>query len=120
MAYLAMLACAALLRCMPQAPQLLFSIASWASETPFSASNLTGVSAIASTADSVLERLAPLQPTPMWAAWAGTTAKATAAIAAAPINVLIMRIIHLLFLGRYPRDCGICDTIIRCSRHRSE
>ncbi|WP_366937517.1 hypothetical protein, partial [Bradyrhizobium sp.] len=27
---------------------------------------------------------------------------------------------HLLFLNRIQRDCGICGTIIRCSRHRSE
>jgi hypothetical protein len=49
-----------------------------------------------SIADSVFPRFAPLHPIPIFAAWAGTTARATAAITAAPSNFLTI-VIFLLF-----------------------
>src|SRR5262249_52427989 len=92
--YLAMPACAALERCIPQAPHLPLSIASCAAAISFSAAHLLSPSAMASTEASVFVRLSLLQPAATLAACAGTTARVTAAIAAAPIIVLIMRLPH--------------------------
>ena len=89
-------ACIALLRCMPQAPILPLSIASCAAAMCFCAADLASPSAMASTMDFGLVRFAPLQP-PTLAACAGTTAKATAAIAATPSNFFIMLFSILLF-----------------------
>src|SRR5882757_4822029 len=71
----------------------------------FCAIILPSPSAMVSIAVSVFARFGPLQP-PMWAAWAGTTAYATAAIAAALINLLSMVISHLLiFVNKNRRHC---------------
>src|SRR5882672_6076654 len=81
--------CIALLRWAAQAPILPLSIASCACAISFCATILPSPSAMASIMDSVLLKLSPLQP-PIFAADAGTIANATAAIAAAPSNLLIM------------------------------
>ncbi len=80
----------ALFRCMPHPPMLPLSMASCAAAISFSAANLLSPSAMTSIADSVFARLALLQPPPIWAACAGATANATAAMAAAPSKFLSM------------------------------
>src|SRR5258707_8323756 len=67
---------------------------------------LPSPSAMVSSTDSVLARFGPLQPASILAALAGTTAKTTAAIAAAPSNLLSMLRFHFLFfLNRNQRHC---------------
>src|SRR5262249_4118628 len=78
----------------------------------FCAAHLASPSAMPSTIDSVLVRLAPLQPP---AACAGATAKATAAIAAAPSSFLIM-LFSILLLQQTRRHCGnLQNDHFRCS-----
>ena len=78
-----------LAECIPHAPILPSSIAVCASMISFRPMSLFGPSAMASTMFSVFIMLSPLQPA-IFAADAGATARITAAIAAAPSNLLIM------------------------------
>src|SRR3954451_18834660 len=105
-----MVACIALLRCAPHAPILPLSSESCAAAISFCATNLPSPSAMFSIAVSVFSRLAELQPpAACLAAWAGTTANATAAIAITPSNFVMTLPSFSCSWARASDIAGVCD-----------